>query len=73
MALNPAISRRGYRLAIELFSSARSIDQLDLDPPGQKPRTLVTAVSGENAGQQLSPDGKGSCSSQIVPAVWTSG
>jgi Tol biopolymer transport system component len=58
MVWNPAVSRRGYRLAFELLSSARSIDQMDLDPPGQKPRTLVTAVSGENAGQQLSPDGK---------------
>jgi len=58
MVWNPAVSRRGYRLAFELFSSARSIDQMDLDPPGQKARTLVTAVSGENAGQQLSPDGK---------------
>jgi Tol biopolymer transport system component len=41
-----------------LFSSARSIDQMDLYPPGQKMRVLVTSVSGENAGQQLSPDGK---------------
>jgi Tol biopolymer transport system component/DNA-binding winged helix-turn-helix (wHTH) protein len=55
---NPAVSKRGFRLAIELLSSARSIDQLDLYPPGQTARTLVTAVSGENAGQQLSPDGK---------------
>ena len=57
-AWNPAVSKRGFRLAIELLSSARSIDQMDLYPPGQTARTLVTAVSGENAGQQLSPDGK---------------
>ncbi len=55
---NPAISKRGFRLAVELSSSARSIDQMDLYPPGQKARTLVTSMSGENAGQQLSPDGK---------------
>jgi Tol biopolymer transport system component/DNA-binding winged helix-turn-helix (wHTH) protein len=55
---NPAVSKRGFRLAFELLSSARSIDQMDLYPPGQTARTLVTAVSGENAGQQLSPDGK---------------
>jgi Tol biopolymer transport system component/DNA-binding winged helix-turn-helix (wHTH) protein len=56
-AWNPAISKRGFRLACEFFSSARSIDQMDLYPSGQKPRTLVTAMSGENAGPQLSPDG----------------
>jgi Tol biopolymer transport system component len=58
MVWNPAISRRGFRLACELFSSARGINQLDLYPSGQKPRSLVTSVSGENAGQQLSPDGR---------------
>jgi Tol biopolymer transport system component/DNA-binding winged helix-turn-helix (wHTH) protein len=58
MVWNPAVSRRGFRLAFELASSARSIDQLDLYPSGQKARTLITAVSGENAGPQLSPDGK---------------
>ncbi|MGA3087492.1 MAG: winged helix-turn-helix domain-containing protein [Terriglobales bacterium] len=54
---DPAVSRRGFRLAFELSNSARSIDQIDLDPPGQKARALVTSLSGENAGQQLSPDG----------------
>jgi Tol biopolymer transport system component/DNA-binding winged helix-turn-helix (wHTH) protein len=57
-AWNPALSRRGFRMACEVLSSARSIDQMDLYPPGQKARTLVTSMSGENAGQQLSPDGK---------------
>lgn len=56
-AWNPALSRRGFRLACEVLSSARSIDQMDLYPPGQKARTLVTSMRGENAGQQLSPDG----------------
>lgn len=58
MVWNPSVSRRGFRLACALLSNARSIDQMDLAPPGQKARTLVTSVSGENAGQQLSPDGK---------------
>lgn len=55
---NPAVSKRGFLLACELLSTARSIVELDLDPPGQKQRTLITSMSGENAGQQLSPDGK---------------
>jgi Tol biopolymer transport system component/DNA-binding winged helix-turn-helix (wHTH) protein len=55
---NPAIAKRGFRLACEMSSSARSIDQMDLYPPEQKARTLVTSVSGENGGLQLSPDGK---------------
>ena len=55
---NPAASKRGFRLAFELFSSARSVDQLDLDPPGQNARSLLTSAGGENAGQQISPDGR---------------
>jgi len=55
---SPAVSKRGFRLACELFSTARSIDEFDLDPPGQKQRTLISSMNGENAGQQLSPDGK---------------
>jgi Tol biopolymer transport system component/DNA-binding winged helix-turn-helix (wHTH) protein len=57
-ASNPAIAKRGFRLAFELISSARSVDQMDLYPSGLQARTLVTAVSGESAGQQISPDGK---------------
>jgi Tol biopolymer transport system component len=41
-----------------MSSNARSIDQMDLYPAEQKARTLVTSVSGENGGLQLSPDGK---------------
>ena len=55
---NPAVSKRGFRLAVELMSTARSIDEVDVDRPGQTPRTLITSMGGENAGQQLSPDGK---------------
>jgi Tol biopolymer transport system component/DNA-binding winged helix-turn-helix (wHTH) protein len=55
---NPAIAKRGFRLACEMSSNARSIDQMDLYPAEQKARTLVTSVSGENGGLQLSPDGK---------------
>ena len=54
---NPAVSKRGFRMAFELANSARSINQMDLYPSVQKARTLVTSLSGENAGQQLSPDG----------------
>ncbi len=56
MVWNPAASKRGFRLAFELFSSARSVDQLDLYPPGQNARSLLTSAGGENAGQQISPD-----------------
>jgi Tol biopolymer transport system component/DNA-binding winged helix-turn-helix (wHTH) protein len=55
---NPAASKRGFRLAFEIFSSARSVDQLDLDPAGQNARSLLTSAVGENAGQQISPDGR---------------
>ena len=58
MVWNPALSKRGFRLACELASSARSINQMDFYPAGQKARSLVSSVSGENAGQQLSPDGR---------------
>jgi len=54
---NPVIAKRGFRLACVGVSSARSIEQMDLSPPGQNARMLVTSMSGENAGQQLSPDG----------------
>jgi Tol biopolymer transport system component/DNA-binding winged helix-turn-helix (wHTH) protein len=58
MVWNPAASKRGFRLAFELFSSARSVDQMDLDPAGQNARSLLTSAGGENAGQQISPDGR---------------
>jgi Tol biopolymer transport system component/DNA-binding winged helix-turn-helix (wHTH) protein len=54
---NPAISRRGFRLASDVIGSARNVEQLDLFPPGQKARELVTTMSGVNAGTQISPDG----------------
>jgi DNA-binding winged helix-turn-helix (wHTH) protein/dipeptidyl aminopeptidase/acylaminoacyl peptidase len=55
---NPAIAKRGFRLACEVSSSARSIDEMDLYPPDQKARPLVTTVSGENGGLAISPDGR---------------
>jgi Tol biopolymer transport system component/DNA-binding winged helix-turn-helix (wHTH) protein len=57
LAWNPAISRRGFRLACDHLSVSRSIDQLDLVPAGQETRTLVTTEKGENAGAQVSHDG----------------
>jgi Tol biopolymer transport system component len=41
-----------------MSSNARSIDQMDLYAPDRKARALVTSVSGENGGLQISPDGK---------------
>lgn len=58
LAWSPTIARRGFRLACEVLSITRSIDQIDLYPSGQKARALVTTVSGENGGPQISPDGE---------------
>jgi len=54
---HPAISRRGFRLACEVLSNARNIEQLDLFPAGQKPRDLIGTMRGENAAAQISPSG----------------
>jgi len=54
----PAISRRGFRLAFQQVAEGRSISQLDLTPPGQKQRSLVMTLNGEDSAPQLSPDGK---------------
>jgi Tol biopolymer transport system component len=55
---SPAISRRGFRLAYLRMSSARSIQQIDLSAAAHNTRGLVTSVGGQNAGPQVSPDGK---------------
>ncbi len=57
-AWSPAISRRGFRLAYLRMSSARSIQQIDLTAAAHNARGLVTSVGGQNAGPQVSPDGK---------------
>jgi Tol biopolymer transport system component/DNA-binding winged helix-turn-helix (wHTH) protein len=57
-AWSPAISKRGFRLAYLRMSSARSIEQIDLAPSAHNARGLVTSVGGQNAGPQVSPDGK---------------
>ena len=57
LAWRPTIARRGFRLAFQQVMEGRSIAQLDLYPPGQKPRSLVMTASGENGGGQFSPDG----------------
>ncbi len=55
---NPAVSKRGFRLAFERFSYSRSIHQIDLQPPGQRARLLIASVNSENDDQSLSPDGR---------------
>jgi|SRR5882672_475488 len=57
-AWNPAVARRGFRLAYLRMSSARSIEQIDLNPSAHHARGLVTSLGGQNAGPQISPDGK---------------
>lgn len=57
LALNPAIARRGFRLACDELTVTRSIDQIDFDHPGQKVRRLVTTAGGENTAIQISHDG----------------
>jgi len=56
-AWDPAISRRGFRLACDQLTVARIIDQIDLTAPSRSVRELVTTASGENAGVQISHDG----------------
>jgi Tol biopolymer transport system component/DNA-binding winged helix-turn-helix (wHTH) protein len=57
-AWSPAISRRGFRLAIEMLSSARTIEREDIDSPGQKTQALVTTLNGENSAPHVSADGR---------------
>jgi Tol biopolymer transport system component/DNA-binding winged helix-turn-helix (wHTH) protein len=57
-AWRPVISRRGYRLAYLRMSTSRSIEQMDLTSGAQDARGLITSVGGQNAGPQVSPDGK---------------
>lgn len=57
LAWSPAISRRGFRLACEVMSSARTIEQVELDHSGEQPQPLVTTLNGENSAPDISPDG----------------
>ena len=57
-AWSPAISKRGFRLAYLRLSNSRSIEQIDLHAARQNARGLITSVGGQNAGPQISPDGK---------------
>ncbi len=57
LALNPAIARRGFRLACDQLTIASSIEQIDLSLRGRKARTLVTTHNGESGGGQVSHDG----------------
>ena len=58
LASNPAISKRGFRLACDQLTVASNIDEIDLFPPGRKARTLVTTNNGGSGGIQVSHDGK---------------
>ncbi len=58
---DPAISRRGYRLAYERLLRSLSIWQLDLDDSAEKRPYLVvssTSDTDQGPGPQFSPDGK---------------
>jgi Tol biopolymer transport system component/DNA-binding winged helix-turn-helix (wHTH) protein len=57
-AWSPAISRRGFRLATEMLSSARTIEQEDIASSDQKTQALVTTLSGENSAPHVSPNGR---------------
>jgi Tol biopolymer transport system component len=57
-AWSPAISRRGFRLAYLRMVTSRSIGQIDLTAGARNSRGLITSVGGQNAGPQISPDGK---------------
>ena len=60
-AWDPAISRRGYRLAYERLLRSLSIWQLDLSGPIEKrPHLVVSSTSDtdQGPGPQFSPDGK---------------
>jgi len=58
LALDPAIAKRGFRLACDQLTVSSSLDQIDLSRPGEKARTLVASHRGENGGVQISHDGK---------------
>lgn len=57
LAWNPAIARRGERLAFQQILNGTNIWRLDLNDPG-KARVRVTTAKGKNEGAQISPDGK---------------
>jgi Tol biopolymer transport system component/DNA-binding winged helix-turn-helix (wHTH) protein len=60
-AWDPAVSRRGYRLAYERPTRSLSIWELDLSNPGEKrPHVLISSTSDtdQGPGPQCSPDGK---------------
>jgi Tol biopolymer transport system component/DNA-binding winged helix-turn-helix (wHTH) protein len=60
-AWDPAVSRRGYRMAYERVIRSLSIWQLDLTSPShERPSLLVASTSDtdQGPGPQFSPDGK---------------
>jgi len=58
-AWDPALSRRGYRLAFERLMRSLSIWQLDLTSKDQRPALLVSSTSDtdQGPGPQFSPNG----------------
>lgn len=59
-AWDPAVSRRGYRLAYERISRSLSIWEMDVSSPEKRPHILVSSTSDtdQGPGPQFSPDGK---------------
>jgi Tol biopolymer transport system component/DNA-binding winged helix-turn-helix (wHTH) protein len=60
-AWDPAVSRRGYRLAYERLLRSLSIWQMDMSGSKQKPPYLIvssTSDTDQGPGPQFSPDGK---------------
>lgn len=57
---DPAVSRRGYRLAYERLMRALSIWQIDVTSADKRPALLVSSTSytDQGPGPQFSPDGK---------------
>jgi Tol biopolymer transport system component/DNA-binding winged helix-turn-helix (wHTH) protein len=59
-AWDPAVSRRGYRLAFERLMRSLSIWQMDLTESDQRPYLAVSSTSDtdQGPGPQFSPDGQ---------------
>jgi len=59
-AWDPAISRRGYRLAYERITKSLSVWEVNLMSPDKRPHILVPSTSDtdQGPGPQFSPDGR---------------
>lgn len=75
-AWDPAVSRRGYRLAYERVIRSLSIWEMDLSAPdGKRPHLLISSTSDtdQGPGPQYSPDGQKLASCPIAPEPWRYG